>query len=215
MSKPKVRNPYRRHRQVVKVSTLLSPKALFSTWWGKLAGIVLLVLVLTGLTGFTAAQFENRNSFCASCHSEPESTFYQRSLAAPVDLSSFHTSKQVRCIDCHSGKGLPGRISGLTLGATDLIAFVTKNYKSPAPLTRPIRDDQCLKCHQATIQKQDFNNHFHIFLARWQAADPKAATCVSCHQGHNTDSDQTIAYLNQTVTAQVCENCHAVSGEGN
>jgi predicted CXXCH cytochrome family protein len=187
-------------------------------WFGlKLSTIgfaVVAIAILSLGTGITAAQFENRDSFCASCHTQPESQYYQRNQTnQPVDLASFHADqKQVRCIDCHSGKGTTGRINAMLLGANDLLAFVTRNYKQPAPLTRPITDAHCLKCHSDISQRRDFNNHFHVFLPQWQALDPKAATCVDCHQSHTTDGQASLSFLNQENTSQVCQRCHNFAG---
>ena len=174
------------------------------------AGIVAGALVVLGLTsGFTAMQFENHDNFCASCHSEPEATYFQREAVTSVDLASFHSTQQTNCIDCHSGQGLvPGRVSSLMLGAKDLLAWWSGHSTQPAVHTRPIEDANCLKCHAAVTQQQDFNNHFHAFLARWQAQDSKAATCVSCHQGHATDVEANLAFLNRASTTQVCQSCH-------
>jgi predicted CXXCH cytochrome family protein len=178
--------------------------------------IFLGALILLGLGGgFTAMQFENQDSFCASCHSEPETTYFQREAAAPVDLASFHTTKDVRCIDCHSGQGLvPGRIQSLTLGATDLASWIGGHAPQPAPLKQPIDDSHCLKCHADVTQRNDFNNHFHVFLPRWQALDKNAASCVSCHQGHNTDVEQPLGFLNRVTTTNVCQTCHNTFGGG-
>jgi predicted CXXCH cytochrome family protein len=171
--------------------------------------IPLAVLVLGAATAVTAMQFENHDDFCASCHSEPEQTYFQREVSTPTDLASFHTTKDVRCIDCHSGPGLiPGRISALTLGAKDLVSWTTGNAKQPAVHTRPIDDANCLKCHQQITQQRDFNNHFHVFLSRWQAVDTNAATCVSCHQSHHTDGESQLAFLNRNQTVSVCQSCH-------
>ena len=58
--------------------------------WVAVIGVLLVVVVLlTGGSLAAATQVENRNSFCASCHTQPESEFYQRSLATPVDLPSW------------------------------------------------------------------------------------------------------------------------------
>jgi predicted CXXCH cytochrome family protein len=177
---------------------------------GALVGVVLLIG-----SGVEAAHLENRDSFCASCHSEPESTYVDRSVAtSPVDLASFHTTKAVRCIDCHSGPGLGGRISALTLGARDLTHYLTGHYTQPAPQTRPVTDAQCTKCHADVAANQTFDNHFHVFLAQWQSLSPDAATCVSCHESHVTDGSADIGYLNQARTTQVCQACHAFAGEG-
>ncbi len=177
--------------------------------------VPLVLVVLPAATAVTAMQFENRDDFCASCHSEPENTYYQREATTSTDLASFHKTQDVRCIDCHSGPGLvPGRISALTLGAKDLLAWVSGTARQPAPYTRPIDDANCLKCHQQVTQQRDFNNHFHVFLARWQAVDQNAATCVSCHQSHHTDGEAQLAFLNQNNTVSVCQSCHQTLGGG-
>jgi len=144
-------------------------------------------------------QFENHNSFCASCHTEGEQTFYDRSTASdPVDLASIHDIKgQARCIDCHTGPGIIGRYGGLMAGSTDLINFFSGHYPQPAALEEPYPDANCLKCHADIFQKQEFNNHFHVFLPRWQAIDKNAATCVSCHPSHDITGDAKIGFLNE------------------
>ena len=183
--------------------------SLFSRHRLATAILIIFPLVLTGIVGFSAMQFENHDSFCASCHTQPESVYFQRESAnSPLDLASFHTEKETRCIDCHSAGGSTGRAAALMLGARDLMAFVSKHYAQPAPLTRAIQDDNCLKCHANLTQRQSFNNHFHILLSKWQALDPEAATCVDCHQSHATNGDASIGFLNRDIAAQVCERCH-------
>jgi len=159
-----------------------------------------------------AATEEEHDSFCASCHTQPESTYYARSQANnPIDLASFHTTKQTRCIECHSGIGVGGRASAIMLGARNALAYFTGTAKQPAPLTVPVRDDNCVKCHASVYNSNDFNNHFHNLLPRWQAADPNnAATCVDCHASHTTDGDAQVAFLSEARTDQVCQSCHQV-----
>jgi len=95
--------------------------------------VPLILVILSAATAVTAMQFENHDDFCASCHSEPEDAYFQREASASTDLASFHSAQDVRCIDCHSGPGLvPGRISALTLGAKDLLAWVTGHARQPA-----------------------------------------------------------------------------------
>lgn len=181
------------------------------------AGVVIAGLVVFGLAiPLTAMQFENHNSFCASCHTEGEQTFFDRSVATTaVDLASVHDIKgQARCIDCHTGPGIVGRYGGLMAGATDLISFFSGHYPQPAALEEPYPDANCLKCHASLTQKQDFNNHFHVFLSKWQAIDKNAATCVSCHLSHDTKGDVTIGFLNKETTVAVCQKCHSAVGGG-
>ena len=172
--------------------------------------------VMLAASGFTfAATQEQHDYFCSSCHTQPETTYYQRTQAAlAVDLASAHTAKQVRCIDCHSGKGVTGRVSAELLGAHNALAFYTGTAVQPAKQTSPIGDTNCLKCHTKVLTGRDMNNHFHFFLLRWQARDPAAATCVSCHTGHATDGQANIAFLSQSHTVPVCDACHRALGEG-
>lgn len=179
--------------------------------WGGTAIIGMLVFGL--IIPFTAMQFENHNSFCASCHTQDEDNYYKQSLVAPVDLASFHESKKAaRCIDCHTGPGIIGRYGGLMAGATDLISYFSGHYPQPAKLEEPYPDANCLKCHADIGQKQDFSNHFHVFLPRWQAVDKNAATCVSCHVSHDSTGDAKISYLNGKTTVTFCQQCHSAAG---
>ncbi len=174
-------------------------------------------LFVLGLAAmFTGTQMENKNSFCASCHTEGEQTFFNQSIAsAPVDLASYHELKGVsRCIDCHTGQGVVGRFFGLLAGSTDLVSFYSGHYPQPAVQEVPIPDENCLKCHSNISQTQDMTNHFHVFLPRWQAIDPNAATCAGCHNGHNTNGDTKIKYLNSTDTQAICQKCHNALGQG-
>ena len=177
--------------------------------WAALAGVI--CLAAGGY--FTTAHIEENDGFCASCHSQPESTFFQRTQAPAVDLASKHQAAwATRCIDCHSGPGVTGRLAAMTLGARDLAAFVTRTDQQPAVQTVPVTDATCLKCHADVPATQNFQRHFHAFLARWQAVDSQAATCVSCHGGHSTDGDPSLAFLQQAHTQQVCQSCHQAAG---
>src|SRR5574337_988643 len=140
----------------------------------------------------TALTLENQDPFCASCHTQPELTYYQRSAQKdPVDLASFHTQKNARCIDCHSGGGVFGRGEGLQQGAHDLITYALGTYHHPAVTMNPLGDDLCIKCHADVVQRsrrggsRSTNGHYHFFLPRWQAVDSNAARCTTCHTAHS------------------------------
>jgi len=179
--------------------------------------IAAVILVLAGGGFAFAATQEETNSFCASCHTQPESTFFQRFTAGTaVDLASSHMLGQnpVRCIDCHSGEGVTGRISAMLVGAHNALAWFSGTATQPAPLTVPIADANCLKCHPEVTGQRTRDNHFHGFLARWQAVDPNAATCVSCHVSHTTDGQADLSFINANTAQQVCDACHQVLREG-
>jgi NapC/NirT cytochrome c family, N-terminal region len=186
--------------------------------------------------GFTfAANQEQHDSFCASCHTQPETTFYQNSTAAqPVDLASFHTTRQTRCIDCHSGAGLLGRVRAELIGARNAAKWYSGTAVQPAVLTFPIGDGNCLKCHQAVTQRGFVpqeqitvpgsqsgegegggrSGHWHQFMARWQAAAPNAGTCVSCHGGHTTGAAAQSGFMNAQNVQDTCNACHQVLRQG-
>jgi predicted CXXCH cytochrome family protein len=198
-----------------------------------LAGVVALGILLAAGGFLFAASQETHDPFCGSCHTQPESTFLQRSTdTQAVDLASYHTTQKTRCIDCHSGPGILGRMRAELLGAHNALAWYTHTAVQPAKLTVPIRDANCLKCHQAVTQRgytpkqsvtigggfgrgeeEARTNHWHEFLARWQAATPSAGTCTSCHPGHSTDGTAQTGFENTQTTQSVCEGCHRVLRE--
>lgn len=172
------------------------------------------VVMVAGSFG-VGATLENRDSFCASCHTQPESTYVQRAAAAaPVDLASYHTAKATRCIDCHSGSGVGGRFQAELNGASNALRFFTRTDVQPGRLPGPYGDDGCLKCHADVVnQPINGNNHYHEYLARWQATSPSAGGCVSCHPAHTTDSAADNLFMTDAVTQEVCAACHQVLTE--
>lgn len=177
--------------------------------FGGLIGAVVAIVLATGSTAY-AIQLENNDGFCASCHTQPETQYYQQSLAQqPATLAAFHTQKQVRCIDCHSGGEPFGRLNGVAQGAQDLLSYYSHNYHSPAVTTSKLGDDSCIKCHADVLTQRTMQNHFHYFLAQWQSADPNAAHCIDCHAAHPT-SDATQQYLVVNSVQAQCDSCHSV-----
>ena len=123
------------------------------------------------------------------------------------------------------------------MGARNAALWYTNNAVQPAPLNYPIADGSCLKCHQEVTQEaytpkrsitldvggresreglggEAGPNHWHVYLAQWQAATPDAATCVSCHPGHATDGTEQSGFQNAQATGVECEGCHTLLREG-
>jgi predicted CXXCH cytochrome family protein len=182
-------------------------------------GIALIGLSILAISGIGAGLgLENQDAFCASCHTQPEAMYYQRSIQTKsADLAAFHTKKETHCIDCHSASGPFGRAHGLTQGAHDLVNFVRGSYHSPAVTTNPLGDDSCVKCHTKIYERAPGAgkaglNHYHFYLLEWGAADPGAASCVSCHAPH-TIASENLRFMNQGLVGKLCEDCHtALSG---
>ena len=194
-----------------------------------LIGIVIIgVFVVAGGFVFAANQ-ESNDPFCASCHTQPETTYFQRSTDGQlVDMASYHTTKKTKCIDCHSGSGIFGRVQAELLGARNAFKYYTKTAVQPAVLTYPIKASNCLKCHQNVTSnsyspKQQISvpggirsseearvGHWHVFLFRWQLSSSKAGSCVNCHSGHSTSVNAQNGYLNDQNVEATCEGCHQV-----
>ena len=198
---------------------------------------VILVLIVAAIavvalsaSGFAfAATQESHDPFCASCHTQPESTFVERSSTAPaVDLASYHTTQSTLCIDCHSGQGIPGRMSAELMGARNAFKWFTGTAVQPAVVNYHIGDQNCLKCHQDVTQRgftpkeqitvpggrsseggeEGRTGHWHQFLTRWQTADPNAGTCITCHSGHSTDVNAQNGFINDQNVQATCDACH-------
>ncbi len=178
-----------------------------------LAGGLIFVFIPSSV--LVGAQLENNDAFCASCHTEPETTYYHRTQGSDLsDLAAFHAGEGVRCIDCHSGEGMNGRLHAMTVGSQDLLKFVSRSYPQPAPLTHPIIDENCLKCHQTVVGNREFTNHYHVFMAKWHELDKNSGNCVDCHAGHATDVAPQQAFLNEQQTEATCDACHTFVGRG-
>ena len=178
----------------------------------------LAAFVVTSVAGIGGAtQFENRDANCASCHTQPETNYVGRAQATsahPVDLASAHAqgyapAPVTRCIDCHSGAGLIGRLGAISLGARDALSWATNTARQPAITTVQLPDVNCLKCHTDTPGDVSFDRHFHRTLLRWQQANLAATGgCVTCHTAHSTDGNFNIGHLQQQRMRAVCDQCH-------
>jgi nitrate/TMAO reductase-like tetraheme cytochrome c subunit len=173
-------------------------------WAALLAGAV-----VVGSGGWFAVHLENDNAFCAACHTEPETTFYQRTLSPAVDLASRHAAEGLACITCHSGAGAVGRGGALLLGARNLAAYLVGGYGQPTRALTPLPDEHCVKCHSASESDTRLERHYHYYLAAWQRARPDdSGTCAACHLSHHTDGLADRGFLNDAATEQICARCH-------
>lgn len=201
-------------------------------------GAVIIGLAIVGVFavvgGFAfAANQESHDPFCGSCHTQPETSYLERSTSAqPVDLASYHTFQNTKCIDCHSGKGVIGRIKAELEGAGNAFKYITQTAVQPAVLNHPIGDQNCLKCHQ-NVTSDSYSptqqisipggfegeedearvGHWHVFLSRWQFLNRSAGRCVSCHSGHSTSVNVQNGFLNDQNVEDICQACHQVMGE--
>jgi ferredoxin len=188
------------------------------------AGAAVVLALLFG-GALTVSRFEEQDTFCISCHTLPEVTYYERAQGAlsgesPYqDLSSAHYALPgeggellpMRCIDCHRGNGgLPHRVVTLTLGARDAALWIAgqadpeieKNeLEVPFLLTAA-----CTECHQPSLLTVGFNNHFHNRLPDAYRAWRRGAELIQPEdQPGNGDAEWRIEPVD---TGVLCVDCH-------
>jgi predicted CXXCH cytochrome family protein len=188
----------------------------------KLTVSIIVVVISTAILAISgigvALGLENQDAFCASCHTEPESKYYGQSTQSnATTLAAYHAQKQTACIDCHSGGGTLGRAVGLRQGAHDLMLYLSGNYHRPAITTNPLGDDSCTKCHDRTLTTNHIGasrtSHYHTYLLQWQAVDPQAAKCATCHTAH-VPNLASLMFMSQGKVSKLCDDCHtALSGQ--
>ncbi len=139
-----------------------------------------IALILAGGLGFVGGTaLEEQDSFCASCHTVPETTYFERTTAlladesAPVtDLATqhYHLNDQFQCIQCHRGTAnLSDRIQTLALGARDTLIMVSGKADPTIEKTSVeqsvLVNAACVSCHESTLLTfSGIQNHFHNFL---------------------------------------------------
>ncbi len=190
---------------------------------GTITAVVLFLALFAAAGAYTyGVHLESQDAFCASCHTEPESTYYQQTQTAePSTLAAFHSAKDTRCIDCHSEKGFTGRLKAMVTGARDMLAYRTGRYQQPAKTTRPLGNDSCTKCHvmstfpaseEAINQGPQSHYHATALNQAWQQWGGPINTCTVCHPAHR-QGDPAQGFTTIARVERGCQMCHNVLGE--
>jgi nitrate/TMAO reductase-like tetraheme cytochrome c subunit len=164
----------------------------------------------------TVATLEADDSFCASCHVEPETTYYQASLEPDeaITLAAYHAGVKTRCIDCHSRRWFPGRIWAQLGGLQNFLAYRSGNYSDPSVTTRPVGDGGCSKCHSDLTWVSERPGHYHSpgLRGRWRAQGGPANTCEACHPSHEAVAPAGDHFMDADLVEEMCEDCHELTG---
>jgi hypothetical protein len=176
----------------------------------------MLALILGAGVYATIARLEANDSFCASCHVEPETTYYQASLrpAEATTLAAFHAGEETHCIDCHSRRWIPGRIWAQLGGLQNFLAFRSGKYTNPSVTTRPVGDGGCSKCHSDLTWVSERPGHYHSPGLRrsWRAAGGPANTCETCHPSHEIVAPVSDHFMDTDLVEEQCAACHDLTG---
>jgi hypothetical protein len=189
---------------------------------------------MAALAGGTmvVTELEKDDSFCGSCHTEPEVTYLERFASAEgggaFDLASYHHAQvesllapmvpNMRCVDCHQGEGLVGRTLVLSLAAYDAVKYFSGTAKQPATSSLPIQNEACLKCHEQEVKRFAelpvtpfiLDNHYHY---KYFQPNAPLMSCVGCHPGH-VESSHAVGFQLRRTTIPICEACHQFQGRG-
>ena len=192
-------------------------------WPVVLGGLFALLIVFSGVSFATATVLEDQDTFCISCHTVPETTYYNRayiSLDHPnqdvTDLATAHyhlsqtgNKTPFSCIDCHRGdQSLLSRVAAIALGAKDTLVYVvgrenTKIETMPS-LTETdwLSNSACISCHTAALldTSNGLGNHFHTKL-------PQVAALRNTGSSPSTVSDSKWGQPVDNVNLQ-CTSCH-------
>jgi hypothetical protein len=143
-------------------------------WRGPIV-ILLGILALLGIgsaAGVSVA--EEHDSFCATCHLNPERTYVNRAEAvgqasdlaqeqgatgmelwrigrdAARDLAGSHRARRLKCVACHRGdNGVGDRAVALALGARNTLFYLLGQYDlDHSGVANPdLVEASCLRCH--------------------------------------------------------------------
>ena len=182
-------------------------------------GVIVLAIALFILAGgayVTISTLEADDSFCASCHVEPETTYYQASLEPDeaTTLAAFHAGEKTRCIDCHSRRWIPGRVWAQLGGLQNFLAYRSGNFTDPAVTTRPVGDGGCSKCHSDLTWVSERPGHYHSpeLRGRWRTHGGPANTCQACHPSHEVVAPASDHFMEVDLVEEQCEACHELTG---
>jgi Cytochrome c554 and c-prime len=178
------------------------------------------VIILGGVGFVGATALEEHDDFCASCHTVPETTYFQRATAATgnvnavvTDLASYHyqqaqaKGQTFGCIECHRGdSSLMERFQTLALGGQDTITFLMGKADptlAKTTINQPeLVNAACVSCHTDTLLTVKGNaTHFHNWLPQTAALIAQGKQLITS----NTNGRNRLRTVNTTIT---CTSCH-------
>lgn len=200
-----------------------------------LAGLALLALGVAGGGFVVASALEEQDTFCISCHTAPEITYFNRAYIAldhpdmpAPDLSSAHYlaaqadgEAPFRCIDCHRGDSSFGhRVAAIALGARDVGTFVLGRDDPAIEKFRTgsawLANASCSTCHADALARLDgINNHFHSYLPETRRVVQRGTALVigdALRQvlAETPNPDPALTELRTIEVGVLCSDCHQV-----
>jgi nitrate/TMAO reductase-like tetraheme cytochrome c subunit len=147
------------------------------------AGIVLLPIftVSTGmLLVFVRAE---RVEFCGSCHHALESFVDDMRNPQSEGLAAVHFKNRYiasnQCYECHTSYGLFGTFQAKLAGIAQVSRYYTRTYEVPLKMLKPYSNEDCLKCHAASMKW--LSHQVHTPAGMGEALFDDDVSCMDCH----------------------------------
>jgi hypothetical protein len=185
-----------------------------------------MLLVLAGIpvgtTGWLVTdRLEQDDDFCNACHLSEDTPLHLEKrrdfdTQPPASLAAAHAVAEVegrdervfRCIDCHGGVGIAGRLRVKLLSAKDAFWYVVGHFEEPKGMRWPLLDADCSQCHASFEEAQAGawrDPKFHE-LAVHNAA--LGMGCVECHLTHEPGGLVDANFLHPAQVRSRCAECH-------
>jgi hypothetical protein len=118
-----------------------------------------------------------------------------------------------RCIDCHGGKSLAGRVRVKTLAAKDALVYLSGRFEEPELMRWPLWDEDCSACHPS-FDEAGADEGLPAFHALAVHNVDLGVACVECHSAHEAGGDPDAFFLRRTAVRAQCARCHSEFEEG-
>jgi len=167
-------------------------------------------------------RLEQDDDFCIACHLTPGTPLHialreDFDRVPAVSLAAAHRATSVdgrplRCIDCHGGASIQGRVRVKALAAADALWYLAGHFEEPDEMRWPLWDEDCTACHrqfQGPTSEAWETPHFHELEVH--NVDLGIA-CVECHESHGVDGDSSTHFLEAETLRIQCVRCHPEFG---
>jgi hypothetical protein len=190
------------------------------TW----ALVALAALLVAAPTGFVVSdRIEADNDFCTACHLSPGVPLHREIRrdfdAAPAEsLAAAHAragvdedgaKREFRCIDCHGGTSLHGRLRVKAIAARDAFWYVIGRFEEPTSMRHPLWDEDCSKCHARFDESEPAEWETPRFHQLAVHNAELGVACVECHLSHEPGGDPELDFIAVAHTRAQCARCHA------
>ncbi len=138
--------------------------------------------------------------------------------ALPLSLAAAHARagvpesgarREFRCIDCHGGTSLRGRLRVKAVSVRDAFWYGVGRFEEPQQMRSPLWDEDCAKCHERFDEAGPAEWESPRFHQLPVHNAELGVGCVECHQSHEAGGDPEAWFIAADHTRAQCARCHA------